>query len=317
MPHRLSTNNTTTIHLLSDGTGSTLDSIWPAIKKRFPENGFPVCRYHRGNNEARLTEEQLEEFIRNIINTPGTNIVYYTVENEARVALIKAALEPLGIECIDPLEQGVAALARASGQTPRPHGVIGDEEEDRIEKQMEAMRFWQRFDDGQNLAEAFAKGKVLLVAPSRVGKTGACAVLAMYGLKVANLPFVVGVNDDPTLLLDLMRQHPNVHVLGMMRDASELSANRRSRIRQELDLGDMRPDEMSPQQRAHWDRQEEAYFGLRTVGAELAAFRRFCNQAGIGQIIDTTRCQPEEVAARVLQAVGYRRSLGVKELTNG
>lgn len=292
-----STNNPTTVHLLSDRSGGTLDMLWQVIKERFPKNGFTLKKYHMADGASHLSEEELEQFLTDIINTPGKNVVYMTVESPERAELIKAAMERVKIACTDPLEAAVTALANVSGQTPVPHSAIDAGESARIRSRLDAMQFSQRCDDGNEIEEAFARGSIFLVAGSRVGKTGTCAILALDGHKVGNQPYSVEIADYVgDKLKQMMALHPNVPVVALVKDAGELSANRRARMKLQLANG-------TPEM---WRQSEENYFGLPAVTRELRAFDRFCKDVGITMIVDTTRCQPEEAAARVLQKLKER-----------
>lgn len=271
-----------------------MDDLWPRIRERFPQNGFKLARYHKPADAEKLSEQELEEFLTAIINTPGQNVVYMTVESQERAALIKAALARVKIECIDPLDEAVSALARVSKQTPVERSALDAAESQHIRKQMAAILFSNRCDDGENMDEAFAGGDMFLVGGSRAGKTGAAAILALDGVRVGNVPFSIETADYiAQRLKPLMAAYPNVPVVALRKDVGELSANRRARMR--LQLGTATPE--------IWQQSEENYFGAPAVARELRAFERFCQDVGISLVVDTTRCQPEEVAARIINTI--------------
>jgi len=89
----------------------------------------------------------------------------------------------------------------------------------------EAMRFTQRVDDGLQ-PKLWREADLVLVGPSRSGKTTLANYLARLGLKVANYPLVPGEEPPPELLkIDERR------VVKLTIHASELQAIREDRAK--------------------------------------------------------------------------------------
>lgn len=313
VPNRLSTisykDTPVTVHLLSDRTGETLDMIWPAVKARFPENGFRVQRYHRPDDIQRLTEKQFEEFMAQIIATEGRSIVFYTVESTERAGVLEAVMRARDIICVDPLAEAIKALTITSGQQPVAHGLIDRSEAASLSQVERAALFCERFDDGKELELGFQGADIFLVGQSRAGKSGLAAYLALRKYNVANLPFVSGVS-QPDTLKKLMQDYPRVKVVALVRDVSELVKFRRNRIRQEIGVGLLTPDKMSETERVLWTRFEDSYFGQHAVAAERRDFEHYLREAGVANILDITGLQTEEVATRLLGSMPAMRTLG-------
>ena len=121
---------------------------------------------------------------------------------------------------------------------------------------------------------------LVLVGVSRTSKTPLSTYLAGRGLKVANVPLVLGVDPPPELY-----QLPGVRVVGLTIEVDQLMDIRRQRLQQ---LG-MPPD---------------ANYGLRDhVKAELEYAHSIIRANPDWMVVDVTNCAIEETATIILEAL--------------
>lgn len=98
--------------------------------------------------------------------------------------------------------EAVGAVAEALKGLPGKMGqALGGLKQDLEQTVQEALEFAEQADDGAQ-PKLFREADVVLVGPSRAGKTTITKLLAQKGLKVANYPLVPG-EEPPAELLEL------------------------------------------------------------------------------------------------------------------
>ncbi|MDA0241120.1 MAG: kinase/pyrophosphorylase, partial [Proteobacteria bacterium] len=217
---------------------------------------------------------QMEFVIQSIEEKPGF-VLYTLVDPELR-AMLTAACRRVQAPCVSVLQPIMGAFggylkAEVHAQPGRQH-VLDSEYYERIA----AMEFTLAHDDGQsvwNLAEA----DIVILGVSRTSKTPTCMYLANRGMKVANVPIVLGV-PIPEDLLTLK----GPLIVGLTKEARSLVQIRRNRLRM-LNEGD-----------------ETDYVDPERVTEELNHAKRLYTQNG-WPVIDISRRSIEETAAAILQ----------------
>ena len=256
------------LHLVSDGTGETVNSLAKAAFVLF--DGVEV------NEHAWMlvrNETQLESVIRGIAENPGL-VVFTLVSRTLRDAL-EAACRDLQVPCLAVLDPVVAAMASyfgavSSDQPGRQH-VMDAAYFGRIA----AMDFCLAHDDGQHAAE-LELADVVLVGVSRTSKTPTCLYLANRGMKAANVPIVPGIEAP-----DGLETLEGPLIVGLTTTSDRLLQVRRARLRA-LSQG-----------------TETDYVNAEAVRGELVAARKFFERKG-WPVIDVTRKAIEETAAAIL-----------------
>ena len=262
------------LHLVSDATGETINSIARAAISQFEdievvEHFWSLVRGKR----------QIENVLAAIEANPGV-VVYTLVDVELRDTLEQGCLR-LNVPAVPVLEPVIAALSNylgieSRGQPGRQH-ALNAEYFDRID----AMHFVLTHDDGQSLHN-LENAEVVLLGVSRTSKTPTCFYLANRGVKAANVPLVPGMPVAPEIeALD------NPVVIGLTTTPERLIEVRRNRLRS------MKHD------------QETDYVDLGMVREEVLSARRLFAKNS-WPIIDVTRRSIEEVAAEVLQHIAHR-----------
>ena len=134
-----------------------------------------------------LTQEQVFEAVETARRERGT-ILHTLVDPKLRRAMIDRARER-NVVAIDLIGRLLGHLTSELGQRPlgRP-GMYRQLREDYFQR-VEAIEFTLLHDDGKKIDE-LGEAELILVGPSRVGKTPLSIYLSTLGWKVANVPIV-------------------------------------------------------------------------------------------------------------------------------
>lgn len=174
------------VFFLSDSTGISAEIMGNALLIQFPE-----LRFERQLFPFITTVEEAQRVVAILdaaMAGPVTPLVFVTAAEDAiRLELAKTTAP--SIDFFDLHMQRVEEILHARGmrQAARLHGV-GDMK--RYNSRMAAVEFTIEHDDGQSV-RSLEKADVILLAPSRCGKTPTSMYLALqHGLFVANYPLV-------------------------------------------------------------------------------------------------------------------------------
>lgn len=267
--HRLS------LHLVSEATGETLNSITRATVSQFEH---VQIHYHRWN--LIRTRSQLHRVLEGIESEPGP--VLSTVTDKALRRDLEGFCTRLRVPVVHVLDPVMTVLQEQIGEEaqarPGRQYVLDADYFRRIE----AIHYVIAHDDGQAQA-GIAEADVCLVGVSRSSKTPTCFFLANRGIKAANVPLVPGLPDPPGL------DNPACPVVGLTLEPRALIEIRRHRLRLIGGIGDSASGESA-----------NNYIDESAVKEELLWSRRYCTRRG-WPMIDVTRRSIEETAATVLQ----------------
>lgn len=264
------------LHLVSDATGETLNSIARATVSQFEHVSI---QYHRWS--LIRTRFQLHRVLEGIEAEPGP--VLSTVVDRALRNDLETTCRRLGVAVVNVLDPVLGMLQdhigeQAQSRPGRQYVLDAD-----YFRRIDAMHFVLAHDDGQAQA-GIAEADVVMVGVSRSSKTPTSFYLANRGIKAANVPLVPGTPDPPGLV------NPACPVIGLTLDPMALIEIRRHRLKLiavGTDTGRVRSDSTD-------------YVDVDAVKAELLWARRLCTRRG-WPVIDVTRRSIEETAATVLQ----------------
>jgi regulator of PEP synthase PpsR (kinase-PPPase family) len=174
------------VFFLSDSTGISAETMGNALLIQFPDLRFErrLIPFISSVEEARRVVKILDEAMAG----PVTPLAFTT----AAVDEVRLELHRTKCPLIDFFELHMSRVESILGTqgmrvAARLHGV-GDIK--RYNTRMAAVEYAIEHDDGQSL-RALDKAEVILVAPSRCGKTPTTMYLALqYGVFVANYPLV-------------------------------------------------------------------------------------------------------------------------------
>ncbi len=211
------------VFFLSDSTGISAETMGNALLIQFPDARFErtLIPFITTVEEARRVVEILDE----AMDGPVTPLVFTT----AAVDTVRHELAKSRAPVIDFFELHMSRVEEILGmrglhEAARLHGV-GDIRN--YNSRMAAIEFTIEHDDGQSV-RAMEKSDVILIAPSRCGKTPTSMYLALqHGLFVANYPLVdedLGRSDLP----DTVREHQQ-RCIGLTTTVERLSRVRNER----------------------------------------------------------------------------------------
>lgn len=257
------------LHLVSDATGETLNSVARACLVQFEgvdpeEHVWSLVR----------TKGQMEKVLRGIEESPGP--VLFTLVNAALRDHLIEGCRRLEVPCIAVLDPVIHRLAtwfevEIRGRPGLQHALDAEYFE-----RMDAMNFALAHDDGQ-LPEDIEIADVVVVGVSRTSKTPTCIYLANRGIKAANVPVVPGCPVPPSLLTATRPL-----IVGLTKDPAQLVQVRRNRLRM-IAKGQDETDYVDPE----------------SVREEVTFARKLCQRQG-WPVIDVTRRSIEETAATIM-----------------
>lgn len=264
------------LHLVSDATGETINSIARACLVQFEgveplEHSWTLIR----------TPGQMDKVLAGIEANPG--LVMFTMVNEQLRTALQEGCRRLQQPCVPVLDPVISALASYFGLKSR--GLPGRQHELDAEYfgRIDAMSFALNHDDGQSSWD-YESADVILVGVSRTSKTPTCIYLANRSIKAANVPVVPGCPLPPELLAS---KHPLI--VGLTKEPMQLIQIRRNRLR------------MLSQS------EETDYVDPDVVKREVAMARRtFADRRW--PVIDVSRRSIEETAATIIQMLSRHRA---------
>lgn len=265
------------VFFLSDSTGISAETMGNALLIQFPELRFErrLIPFITTADEARRVVKILDA----AMEGPVTPLAFTTAATEEVREVLRTSKCPI-IDFFEMHMERVESILGVSGArvAARLHGV-GDVK--RYNTRMQAIEYAIEHDDGQSL-RALDQAEVILVAPSRCGKTPTTMYLALqHGLFVANYPLL----DEDLESTDLPRPIANLgeRCFGLLATPARLSEVRQQR------------------------RPNSRYASLEQCTRELRRADALYRANGIPVINSTTR-SVEEMSTQILQTLGSRPS---------
>lgn len=266
-----------TVMIISDATGETAERMVRAATLQFSDIPVNVRTYSRVRLEA-----ECEKLIEKAAELKA--LVVFTVVNNEERDLIARLVERYNVEAVDLIGALIGKLASFLGSTPAGvPGLLHTVTEDYF-RRIEAVEFAVKNDDGAE-PRNLPKADLVLVGISRTSKTPLSTYLAQRGLKVANVPLVLGI--DPP---DELNQVDERKVFGLIVQPDMLMRIRQARLKH---LG--MPTDSSYGDRAHIDNE---------INYSREIFRKHPNWP----VIDVTNRAIEETAADILRIYQERLS---------
>ena len=262
------------IHLVSDSTGETIESLTRACLAQFEEVDV---KKHTWN--LIRSQPLLKTALVGIKDNYG--LVLYTFVDEKLRTILEDFCHENEIPCISVLRPILRAMIALFGKTPahnpgRQHALDAD-----YFARIDAMDFAMAQDDGQG-EEKLKDAEIIIIGVSRTSKTPTCIYLAGRGFRAANVPFIPGrAMPDFSIMKKPL-------IVGFTKDAESLVAIRRARMKM------LKEDRDTP------------YTNPEAVCAELRESRRFFARLGC-PVIDVSRRSIEETAAEILMLLSRKR----------
>jgi len=265
------------VFFLSDRTGITAETLGATLLTQFDETQFKQSTLPFINSEEKA--RSAVEYINHTGQRSGLNPIVFstTVSDEVR-AILRGA-DALFLDLFDlfvpPLEEELKE--KSAHREGRAHGIAN---EDLYKVRIDAMNYALNHDDGLS-ANGYGDAQVILVAPSRCGKTPACIYMAMqHGVFAANYPLTeedLEVKRLPKVLAPYREK-----LYGLSIDAERLHHIRSER------------------------RRGSRYASIPQVSYELRQAEALYRRLNIPHT-NTTNMSIEEIATVIMQDKGIRR----------
>lgn len=264
------------LHLVSDSTGGTLNSVVKACLAQFEgvevtQHFWPLVR----------TQKQLQAVIEQFRDHPGP--VLYTLVDEGLTQMLEKHCQALEVPALSVLHPVLKLMSGAFGRRSAAEPGLQHKLNAEYFARMDAVDYALHHDDGQRNDRDLADADVILVGVSRTSKTPTCVYLANRGVKAANVPYVPGI-PFPERILGLEKPL----FVALTAAPERLIEVRRNRLQ---NFG---------------QHHETDYLNPEKVQEETKEARRFYTKNG-WPVIDVTRRSVEETAAEILTLLDRRR----------
>lgn len=270
------------IFVVSDSTGESASSSVRAALRQFDYCFGTVCgqarstvfRFVRRPEEAQKIAEQASKC--------NALVVHTVMDPKVYEALTKACTEK-SVETCDLWGALLSMLekkfgAKRSGVTGRKQSVS-----DEYMRIVRAIEYTRKVDDGI-LPHMWDEADIMLIGPSRAGKTPLAFYLAQRGFKVANYPLVPEEEPPPELFKIAQRK-----CIALMIQPERLQAIRTERM-------------------AQFGRSGTSYASLDNIRKEVRWIKNFYLRRGPAwPIIDSTNAGVTETAARIMEIFDRRK----------
>jgi [pyruvate, water dikinase]-phosphate phosphotransferase / [pyruvate, water dikinase] kinase len=211
-------NNDTSpyVYIITGGAGTSASLLVNTVLAQFPDHQLhlvPVPRVRQ--------IEQLDEIVNEAVKNGGM-LVHTLVDVNLRQALINLAKQHNLIE-IDLVGNLMDRFAAITHQTPLDEPGLYRRLNRAYFDRVEAIEYTMNHDDGRDPSK-WDKADILILGPSRSGKTPLSMYLSVLGWKVANLPLITGQAVPKEL-----KKMDKRRMVGLKIDAGQLLLHRQQR----------------------------------------------------------------------------------------
>lgn len=264
------------VFFVSDRTGITAETLGNSLLSQFDDIDYQrtTLPFINSPDKARSTVA----WIGRMTSKTQPPIIFSTTVNEE----IRAILRTVEGAFFDPFDTWLPSLEGALQRTSlhvegRAHGMP---DRTRYESRIDAMNFSLMHDDGQT-ARDLERADIILVAPSRCGKTPTCLYMALqHGLFCANYPLIE--EDLESLALPAPIKNHRDKLYGLICDVDRLHQIRSER------------------------RPGSRYASMPQCQFELSQAQALFRKHGVSYL-NTSNSSIEEMAAVIMQEKGLRR----------
>ncbi len=256
-----------TLFIVSDATGRTAERAVQAALVQFAEADVQIERRPKVR-----TAEQVRKVVEEAATQPSLILHTLVSDDLRRVMLEEARLRH--VEALDMLGSLLDRLAALLKRTPQEMPGLFEERLEAKSREIEAVDFSFRHDDGRNI-EDLDRAEVVLVGVSRSMKTPTMLYLAYRGWFAANVPLIPEMEPPKALL-----RVPSEKVFCLIIQAERLAELRRVRAERE-------------------GIPVESYASFAQARKEIQLARRLCNTHRWRRI-DVTNKSVEEAGREII-----------------
>jgi regulator of PEP synthase PpsR (kinase-PPPase family) len=207
------------IHLVSDSTGNTLNTLMAACLSQFDDVNVDIHSW-----PLTTSLEQVDSIVATVRENPG--LILYTLADPEMMKRMEAKAKEAELTCFAVMTETLKVLGKFLAKDYRSRPGIKHLGDQNSLLRMEAVDYAMRFDDRQAAISEFVLADVIIVGPSRTSKTPTCIFLANKGIKAANIPFF-GEKEFPKELAKMKEKL----IIGFTAKPERLIDWRRSRLK--------------------------------------------------------------------------------------
>ena len=259
------------VWIVSDGTGRTASQLIKAASYQFEGADLE----YRILKEI-VTEEEVVEVVNKVKKESGM-IVYTLVSKTNRRLLHRLTVENhiLSVDLFGPL---ISTMEKFLQKVPRELPGLTYKMNRDYFRMVDAVEFTIKHDDGASINTA-EDADIILIGPSRVGKTPLAVYMAYTGWKVANIPIVKGME-----LPEILDKNP-LKVFCLVIEPGLLQKRRMDRIKK---LGDPKVT---------------GYTDIKSITEEIEYCRKLSDYGKKWIVIDVSYRTVEDIAKEIIQLV--------------
>ncbi len=257
--------------IVSDGTGRTAMQLIKAAAYQFEATEIEFRKV-----TDVLTEEQISGLIERVKQDSG--MIVYTIVSESNRRLLHRLCRENHILAVDLFGPIISTMRKFLQKVPLEMPGLTQKINRDYFRMVDAVNFTINHDDGKS-SETVGEADVILIGPSRVGKTPLSIYLAYMGWKVANIPVIKGQKLSNTL-----GAYP-YKVFCLVIDPVFLQKRRIDRIRK---LGDPKIT---------------GYTDIKSINEEMEYCREVSEEGKKWPLIDVTYRPIEDIAKEIIQLV--------------
>jgi regulator of PEP synthase PpsR (kinase-PPPase family) len=172
--------------VISDGTGETATAVSRAVMTQFSDRDVYFTRYKNVRKKEQIDAIFSEAAVHH-------DLVIYTIVSADMREYIAEVARIKHVRTLDVLGPALTTFSNYFDQEPISEPGLLHQVNDEYFKRVEAMEFTLNHDDGRNL-NSLHLADVVLVGISRTSKTPLSLYLSLNGLKVTNVPLVMGTS---------------------------------------------------------------------------------------------------------------------------
>jgi len=263
------------IYVVSDSTGETAERVVRAALLQFPDHRVPVRLFTRVRDEGSVREVLAKA------RANGAMVVFTLVRPGLRERFHQTARE-LRVEAVDVIGSLIHKVGNFLESDPVNIPTADLPLSEEYFRRVEAIEFAVKSDDGKE-PRNLRRADLVLTGVSRTSKTPLSTYLAGRGLKVANVPLVLGVEPPPEIY-----EVPGHKVVALTIEVDLLLRIRKQRLEQ---LG----------------MPSDANYGLRDhIRAELEYAHALFRDHPDWMVVNVSNRAIEETATIILEAYKER-----------
>lgn len=263
--------------VISDGTGETASAITRAAMAQFQEKEIFFTRY-----KNIRTREQIDAIFQEA--AIHHDIVVYTIVSVELRAYIAELSKRDHVRSVDVMGPLLTAFSNFFESEPNYQPGILHAVNDQYFKRVAAIEFTLNHDDGRNI-NSLEEADVILVGISRTSKTPLSMYLSLEGIKVVNVPIVMGVPVPEKIFQVDQRK-----IFGLTIDADALFQIRKNRL-----------------SRLGLSKDEGDYADISKVAEEIEWANRIFAENKRWPVFNVTGKALEETAAEIIKLLNMRK----------